>query len=396
MPRRKWLLILLAVAVAALGGLVVMAALRDTEPPKLYVEHVERMAEGRPIALFVSADEPATFVLEYAGETYEEVAQEVTFTAPAVAGSHTAVVKATDAAGNATQETLQIIGVAAFQPLLQADAVVTAGDPIGVRLTLRGTAARTPTTPAVADVSVTLDGRSVPLVPGEFVDELGNMRFVAVAATTMTVDPTTQTIRASVVDEFGRRAELEHEVVLTPLPVEVEQLRLSAATLSVVTPEGREREAAAVDDAWSRAGAERLWSEPFLMPISGVHTSGFGDARRYAQGGPVSFHYGLDLAAPTGTPIHATNDGRVIIADHYPIKGGWVAIDHGAGVMSYYFHMSKINVQDGQLVSRGEVIGEVGSEGLSTGPHLHWEMRVHGEASNPLAWVDRLFPGDPR
>ena len=110
----------------------------------------------------------------------------------------------------------------------------------------------------------------------------------------------------------------------------------------------------------------------------------------------MSFHYGLDLAAPLGTPILATNSGRVVIADHYPIKGGWVAIDHGAGVMSYYFHMIRIYVQDGQMVERGEVIGEVGSEGLSTGPHLHWEMRVHGEASNPLAWVGRTFPGDPR
>ena len=132
------------------------------------------------------------------------------------------------------------------------------------------------------------------------------------------------------------------------------------------------------------------------MPIGGVNTSGFGDARRYAQGGPVSFHYGLDLAAPMGTPVHATNVGRVLIAGHYPIKGGFIAVDHGGGVMSYYFHLSSVNVVDGQLVQRGEVIGEVGSEGLSTGPHLHWEMRVHEEATNPLEWVDRTFPGDPR
>jgi murein DD-endopeptidase MepM/ murein hydrolase activator NlpD len=70
-----------------------------------------------------------------------------------------------------------------------------------------------------------------------------------------------------------------------------------------------------------------------------------------------------------------------------------VAVDHGAGLMSYYFHLSKILVTEGQMVSAGEVIAEVGSEGLSTGPHLHWEMRVHQQASNPLAWVGRLFPG---
>src|SRR5690606_36069872 len=134
----------------------------------------------------------------------------------------------------------------------------------------------------------------------------GEHALLALAATTMTVDPATLTLSVTVIDEFGRSATAEHDVVLTPLPVEVEQLQLSAATLSLITPEARELEAAAIAGAWARAEPQAQWHEPFIMPIGGVHTSGFGDARRYAQGGPVSFHYGLDLAAPAGTPVHAT------------------------------------------------------------------------------------------
>ena len=393
MRRRKSLLTLLAVGVATLGGLVVTAALRDTEPPQLYIEHQSRLAEGQPIALFVSANEPATFVLEYAGQVVEEVAQEVTFELPAVAGVHTAAVVATDGAGNSTEESVIISGVPPLQPSVEAAASVTAGDPLGVRVSLPGGTSDPGLTAAVVDVLVTLDGATLPTRQDPASDGAWLM---AMAATTMTVDPTTLTLTVTVIDEFQRSSVVEHQVVLTPLPVEVEQLQLSAATLSLITPEARELEAAATDGAWARANPEPLWEEPFMMPIGGVSTSGFGDARRYAQGGPVSFHYGLDLAAPTGTPVHATNSGRVLIAGHYPIKGGFIAVDHGAGVMSYYFHLSRVNVVDGQLVQRGEVIGEVGSEGLSTGPHLHWEMRVHEEASNPLAWVDVAFPGDAR
>lgn len=414
MRRRKTLLTLLAVAVATLGGLVVTAALRDTDPPQLYVEHAARLPEGQPLQLFVSADEPATFVLEYAGQVVQEVAQEFTFQLPAVAGVHVAHLVATDGAGNATEESFTITGVPPLVPTLQAAGNVTAGDPLGIRVWPQGRRAlgepaavgadvAGPADPAdsaddalvatVADVLVTLNGVTLPTraVTGGDGQELQ-----ALAATTMTVEPTTLELVVTVLDEFGRSATAVHEVVLTPLPVEVEQLQLSAATLSLITPEARELEAAALAGAWARAEPAPLWEEPFAMPIGGVNTSGFGDARRYAQVGPVSFHYGLDLAAPTGTPVHATNVGRVLIAGHYPIKGGFIAVDHGGGVMSYYFHLSRVNVVDGQLVQRGEVIGEVGSEGLSTGPHLHWEMRVHEEATNPLEWVDRVFPGDPR
>lgn len=80
------------------------------------------------------------------------------------------------------------------------------------------------------------------------------------------------------------------------------------------------------------------------------------------------------------------------VAGFFPIKGGLVVLDHGGGVFSLYFHQSHIRVAVGDEVKRGAVIGEVGTTGLSTGPHLHWETRVNEVATNPLEWVGKVVP----
>jgi murein DD-endopeptidase MepM/ murein hydrolase activator NlpD len=161
-----------------------------------------------------------------------------------------------------------------------------------------------------------------------------------------------------------------------------------------MTDENRELEEQMLADAQARSATEPLWNEPFLLPSEGWHSSAFGSARRYYPDGPVSHHEGTDLASMTGTPIYATNRGTVLVAGYYPLKGGLVVLDHGAGLMSLYLHQSEIHVTAGQQVERGELLGEVGSTGISTGPHLHWEMRVNLQPTDPLLWVDRLLPGD--
>lgn len=388
MPRaRRNALVALAVLGLALVTLTVAAALRDTTPPQLYSEPPTRLAVGAPLGLFVSADEPVTYVLDYGGETTTLVDQDATFDVPAVPGVQLAHLSAKDAAGNETVLEASIVGVPAFEPALAAPGQVRAGDPLGVTITgLPGPGADPVLSAAVTSVTLTADGAVVPL------REVAGPAYRGMLATPMTVDPQALTLALHVTDEFGRAYDVSTTTLLEALPVEVEQLRLSASTLAVITPEGRELEAETAAAAWAGARPGPLWTKPFIMPIDGVSTSGFGDARRYVQGGPVSFHYGLDLATAQGTPIHATNDGVVVVAGRYPIKGGWVAIDHGAGLMSYYFHMSEVKAEVGQEVKQGDVIGLVGTTGLSTGPHLHWEMRVRQAASNPLAWVGKTFP----
>ena len=117
-------------------------------------------------------------------------------------------------------------------------------------------------------------------------------------------------------------------------------------------------------------------------------TSGFG-LRTHPLLGGVRAHLGVDFAARMGTPVHATADGRVGLAGARGGYGLMVELQHGAGMETRYGHLSRLNVTAGQRVRKGDVIGFVGSTGLSSGPHLHYETRVGGRPVNPLPYIGR-------
>lgn len=122
---------------------------------------------------------------------------------------------------------------------------------------------------------------------------------------------------------------------------------------------------------------------PSLMPVSArALTSGFG-MRQHPIFGTLRVHSGVDLAASFGSPIVATSDGVVNTASWAGGYGLLVALDHGKGLQTRYGHMSRLNVVAGQQVRKGDVIGYVGSTGASTGPHLHYEIRIDGQPVNP-------------
>ena len=122
---------------------------------------------------------------------------------------------------------------------------------------------------------------------------------------------------------------------------------------------------------------------PSLMPVAArAMTSGFG-YRQHPILGTMRAHSGVDLAASWGSPIVATSDGVVNTANWAGGYGLLVALDHGGGLQTRYGHMSRLAVMPGQQVRKGEVIGYVGSTGRSTGPHLHYEIRINGQAVNP-------------
>ncbi|MGO8694775.1 MAG: M23 family metallopeptidase [Rectinemataceae bacterium] len=128
----------------------------------------------------------------------------------------------------------------------------------------------------------------------------------------------------------------------------------------------------------------------FRFPLpKGVISSGFGMRTDPFNRHVIRFHPGIDIAAPLGTPIFAARGGRVISAEWSDAYGNYVLVLHDNGWESLYGHMSKILVSHGQIVETGEVLGRVGSTGISTGPHLHFEIRRHGVAENPL---DLLAP----
>jgi murein DD-endopeptidase MepM/ murein hydrolase activator NlpD len=180
---------------------------------------------------------------------------------------------------------------------------------------------------------------------------------------------------------------------LLPDPQRVQNVFMSQAVLSTLTDANRTREREVLNAAHSKALITgRLWTKPFVYPRPPVFTSPFAQARFYKKDDVVNFHYGQDMAGKIGDPIYATNDGVVEVASLYPIRGGLTAINHGAGLVSLYFHQSQFLVKVGQRVKRGQIIGKVGNTGFSTAPHLHWEMRVRAEATDPKQWVDKLFP----
>jgi murein DD-endopeptidase MepM/ murein hydrolase activator NlpD len=124
----------------------------------------------------------------------------------------------------------------------------------------------------------------------------------------------------------------------------------------------------------------------FIWPVNGSISSGFG-SRVQPIIGASTFHPGVDIAASQGTPIKAAGDGVVKMAGSNGGYGNFTLIDHGGGLATGYGHQSRIAVSIGQHVSTGQVIGYVGSTGTSTGPHLHWEVRVNGNPVNPMGWV---------
>jgi len=130
----------------------------------------------------------------------------------------------------------------------------------------------------------------------------------------------------------------------------------------------------------------KLASTPNGWPVRGYITDGFGN-RRNPFGRGYENHAGLDIATNHGTAIEATADGRIIFAGPHGGYGNIVVIDHGYGVTTRYGHMSAIEVQVGQHVTRGKVIGAVGSTGRSTAPHCHYEVRLHDRPVNPLSYI---------
>jgi murein DD-endopeptidase MepM/ murein hydrolase activator NlpD len=176
-------------------------------------------------------------------------------------------------------------------------------------------------------------------------------------------------------------------------PQSIQNVFVSQQVLSTVNDTNRERELAILNPAYKQSElTPRAWFKTWTAPINSAHISPFGQARRYERGGDVKYHYGEDFAGKVGDPIRAANDGTVVIAGFYAIRGGLTGIDHGAGIVSLYFHQSKISVAVGQKVTRGEIIGAVGATGFVTGPHLHFEMRVRGEATDPKQWLGKIFP----
>ncbi len=166
----------------------------------------------------------------------------------------------------------------------------------------------------------------------------------------------------------------------TELKVDDQYVELSPANLARANRETKELEA-----IYAKMTPEILWTKPFRVPIPGeTKGSNFGH-RRVFNGQPRAPHSGSDLKASTGTPIHATNRGRVVLAKNLFFTGNTVILDHGLGIYTIYAHLSKIDVKLADTVSEGQLLGLAGATGRVTGPHLHWAARIQGARVDPFS-----------
>jgi len=154
--------------------------------------------------------------------------------------------------------------------------------------------------------------------------------------------------------------------------------------------ERKQRETNKVDTAIMTWSDEQLWAGEFIVPVEGEFTSPFGTYRTFNTGA-TERHLGTDIAAKEGTPVRAGNRGKVVLAERLIMRGKCVIIDHGRGVFTCHNHMSDIVVGAGDIVEKGQVIGFIGSTGLATGPHLHWEMRVFRWVTDPMEWTENVY-----
>lgn len=156
----------------------------------------------------------------------------------------------------------------------------------------------------------------------------------------------------------------------------------------LLAPEIRAGEDAFLVDLYTQFTDSAYWDGPFTIPITGTIISApYGDSRSYNQGPVEIFHTGIDFAGPVGTPIYAPAAGKVIYSDTLQLRGNTLILDHGLGLMSGYYHLSAIHVELGDVLEKGQHIASGGSTGLSSGPHLHWDIRIMNSPVDGMQWI---------
>ena len=187
----------------------------------------------------------------------------------------------------------------------------------------------------------------------------------------------------------GSRLAHDESITVASKPFRTRRLRVNPKF--VIPPDSAlpriTSETALLNALFRTASPERWWRDGAVRPVEGVAVSGFG-VRSILNGQNRGPHNGLDLAAGTGTPVYAPTPGVVAYAREFYYSGNTVILDHGMGLYSTMAHLSVIDVQEGQRVEQGTLLGKVGATGRVTGPHLHWAVRLHGARVDPLSLLE--------
>ena len=207
-------------------------------------------------------------------------------------------------------------------------------------------------------------------------------------------DPGHYALALLATDATGDEAYVRQAVQVLSGDYGYEEIILGEQGDTVLDPKAQAAERARLVEIRDVFNPERYWEGLFLRPIDTEITSFFGTRRLYQSASYqfYSYHEGTDFDGEVGTPVYAPADGVVVLAEPLHVRGDAIIIDHGWGVYSGYWHLSQIDVTVGQTVAPGDPIALVGSTGLSTGPHLHWDFFVNGTNVRALQWTEQVFP----
>jgi len=186
----------------------------------------------------------------------------------------------------------------------------------------------------------------------------------------------------------GSKGSISQPLTVAPTRWPSDAVNVPPSLVPLLDPAVQSAETAQLGQFYGGFTPQKLWSGPWLMPVQGPVTTHFGEQRSYNGGSVSGHHSGTDLGSDLGTPVVATNSGKVVMARQLRVHGNMVVIDHGGGVYSGYAHLSSFAAAEGQAVKAGDIIGYVGNTGLSTGAHLHWEMSVGGVLVDPIKFTD--------
>jgi murein DD-endopeptidase MepM/ murein hydrolase activator NlpD len=265
-----------------------------------------------------------------------------------------------------------------LQAILFAVVAVTAGQGNAVRLTI-------PNEPGMTAVEIQWQKKDIPYirVGAEWVAVIGVDLDVKAGTYPTTIRVTRSGVNGPVVEKRSV------SVVVKPVKYPTTELKVADEYVDL-SPENlarAQREQKELDVIHNTITREILWKEPFVVPIAGETGTNFGH-RRIFNGQARAPHAGADLHAATGTPIHSTNRGRVVLAKDLFFTGNTVIVDHGLGIYSLYAHLSRIDVDAGAMIERNQVLGLSGATGRVTGPHLHWGIKVQNARVDPFSVIN--------
>ena len=223
----------------------------------------------------------------------------------------------------------------------------------------------------------------------------GEGQLFALLSLSPMLEPDTYDVEVRVRSD-GSETAMTLPIVVTPGRFGFERIDLPPSRQVLFDPELLQNESRLVDSVANVQTSQRHWQLPFDYPVHSSVSSYFG-ARRSYGGSYNSYHSGVDFRASTGVPVKTPVGGTVVMAEKLIVRGNAIIIDHGWGVLTGYWHLSQIDVEVGERVMEGQVIGRVGNTGLSTGSHLHWQVWVNGTPVNPLQWAAGFYPfPDPK